>query len=265
MAAVWCGAAIPAQVAAIQMVFQNPDGTLNPSHSVGWPLARALRRFGVARRRSDVARTCGRCWRWCGCRRRVQHSLPRQLSGGQKQRIAIARAFAGNPELLIADEPVSALDVSVQAAVVNLLLGIQANSGTTMVFISHDLVLVRYLADEVVVMYLGRVMECGSARALFDPPYHPYTEALLSAVPLPDPAMRRARIRLEGEIPSPLDPPPGCRFAGRCPRKLGEVCDHVRRRRGKPGRAPDLLPHPVGGIAPGCAGVRRRDGASVTT
>ena len=96
-----------------------------------------------------------------------------------------------------------------------------------MVFISHDLVLVRYLADEVVVMYLGRVMECGSARALFDPPYHPYTEALLSAVPLPDPAMRRARIRLEGEIPSPLDPPPGCRFAGRCPRKLGEVCDHV--------------------------------------
>ncbi|HEY6434085.1 MAG TPA: oligopeptide/dipeptide ABC transporter ATP-binding protein, partial [Acetobacteraceae bacterium] len=109
----------------------------------------------------------------------------------------------------------------------NLLLGIQADSGTTMVFISHDLVLVRYLADEVVVMYLGRVMESGPVEALFAPPYHPYTEALLSAVPLPEPGSGGRRIRLEGEIPSPLDPPPGCRFAGRCPRKVGPVCDTV--------------------------------------
>ncbi len=216
-----------AQVAAIQMVFQNPDGTLNPSHRVGRPLARALRRFGVARGRRAIGARVRALLEMVRLQPAVRYSLPRQLSGGQKQRIAIARAFAGNPELLIADEPVSSLDVSVQAAVVNLLLGIQADSGTTMIFISHDLVLVRYLADEVVVMYLGRVMECGPVRALFSPPYHPYTEALLSAVPLPDPSTARSRIRLEGEIPSPLDPPPGCRFAGRCPRKVGTVCDTV--------------------------------------
>jgi peptide/nickel transport system ATP-binding protein len=216
-----------AQVAAIQMVFQNPDATLNPSHRVGRPLERALRRFGAARGRRAVDARVRALLEMVRLRPAVRHSLPRQLSGGQKQRIAIARAFAGNPELLIADEPVSSLDVSVQAAVVNLLLNIQAGSGTTMLFISHDLVLVRYLADEVVVMYLGRVMECGPVRALFSPPYHPYTEALLSAVPLPDPSSGRARIRLEGEIPSPLNPPPGCRFAGRCPRKIGAVCDTV--------------------------------------
>jgi peptide/nickel transport system ATP-binding protein len=216
-----------AQVAAIQMVFQNPDGTLNPSHRVGRPLARALRRFGVARESRAIGARVRALLEMVRLQPAVRHSLPRQLSGGQKQRIAIARAFAGNPELLIADEPVSSLDVSVQAAVVNLLLGIQAGSGTTMLFISHDLVLVRYLADEVVVLYLGRVMECGPVQALFSPPYHPYTEALLSAVPLPDPSVARARIRLEGEIPSPLDPHPGCRFAGRCPRKVGAVCDTV--------------------------------------
>jgi peptide/nickel transport system ATP-binding protein len=215
------------QIAAIQMVFQNPDGTLNPSHRVGRPLARALRRFGVARGRREIGARVRALLEMVRLQPAVRYSLPRQLSGGQKQRIAIARAFAGNPELLIADEPVSSLDVSVQAAVVNLLLGIQAGSGTTMIFISHDLVLVRYLADEVVVMYLGRVMECGPVRALFSPPYHPYTEALLSAVPLPDPSASRTRIRLEGEIPSPLNPPPGCRFAGRCPRKVGRVCDTV--------------------------------------
>jgi peptide/nickel transport system ATP-binding protein len=155
----------------------------------------------------------------------MRHRRPRQLSGGQKQRVAIARAFAGNPELLIADEPVSALDVSVQAAVVNLLLEIQAECGTTLVFISHDLALVRHLADDVVVMYLGRVMESGPVRAVFEPPYHPYTEALLSAVPVPDPTVEQKHIRLKGEIPSPLNVPKGCRFATRCPRKLGPICD----------------------------------------
>jgi peptide/nickel transport system ATP-binding protein len=213
------------QVAAIQMVFQNPDGTLNPSHRVGVPLARALHRFGVVRGRRAIGARVRALLEMVRLQPAVRYSLPRQLSGGQKQRIAIARAFAGNPELLIADEPVSSLDVSVQAAVVNLLLHIQAGSGTTMIFISHDLVLVRYLADDVVVMYLGRVMECGPVRALFSPPYHPYTEALLSAVPLPDPSAGRTRIRLQGEIPSPLDVPPGCPFASRCPRKVGAVCD----------------------------------------
>jgi peptide/nickel transport system ATP-binding protein len=212
-------------VAAVQMVFQNPDGTLNPSHSVGYPLTRALRKFGIAHDRRAIDERVAALLDMVRLPPSLRHALPRQLSGGQKQRIAIARAFAGNPELLVADEPVSALDVSVQAAVINLLLRIQAEHGTTLVFISHDLGLVRYLADEVVVMYLGQVMESGPVAALFDPPYHPYTEALLSAVPVPDPTVRTARIRLEGEIPSPLNVPPGCRFATRCPRKLGAVCD----------------------------------------
>jgi oligopeptide/dipeptide ABC transporter ATP-binding protein len=214
-----------AKVAAVQMVFQNPDGTLNPSHPVGWPLARALRKFGIATDRRKIDEHVAALLDMVRLPPSLRHALPRQLSGGQKQRIAIARAFAGNPELLVADEPVSALDVSVQAAVINLLLRIQAEQNTTLVFISHDLGLVRYLADEVIVMYLGQVMESGKVAALFDPPYHPYTEALLSAVPVPDPTIRTSRIRLEGEIPSPLNVPPGCRFATRCPRKLGAICD----------------------------------------
>ena len=215
----------PEQVAAIQMVFQNPDGTLNPSFPVGWPIGRALRKFGLGRGRRDVEDRVRRLLEMVQLPASARHSLPRQLSGGQKQRIAVARAFAGRPAVLIADEPTSALDVSVQATVVNLLLSIQAESGTTMVFISHDLSLVHYLADHVVVMYLGRVMEVGPTEALYSPPYHPYTEALLSAVPTPDPEQTGQRIRLSGEIPSPTNPPPGCRFASRCPRKVGTICD----------------------------------------
>jgi peptide/nickel transport system ATP-binding protein len=213
------------QVAQIQMVFQNPEGTLNPSFSVGWPIARALRKFGIGRRRPDIAARVQELLRMVQLPASIRHSLPRQLSGGQKQRVAIARAFAGRPEVLIADEPTSALDVSVQAAIVNLLLGIQADGGTTMVFISHDLGLVRYIADHVVVMYLGRVMEVGPTAALYEPPFHPYTEALLSAVPSIDPGATSGRIRLEGEIPSRTHPPQGCRFATRCPRKVGAICD----------------------------------------
>jgi peptide/nickel transport system ATP-binding protein len=215
----------PDQVAAIQMVFQNPEATLNPSHTVGWPLARALKRFGVAKHKRGVEERVKELLDLVCLPAAIRHRRPRQLSGGQKQRVAIARAFAGNPELVVADEPVAALDVSVQAAIVNLLLQIQAEHGTTMVFISHDLALVRYLADYVVVMYLGRVMESAPVAALFAPPYHPYTEALLSAVPVPDPTVEQKRIHLEGEIPSPLNVPRGCRFAGRCPRKLGSICD----------------------------------------
>jgi len=215
----------PKKVAAVQMVFQHPDGTLNPSHPVGYPLTRALRKFGFSADRKAIEARVAALLDMVRLPASLRHALPRQLSGGQKQRIAIARAFAGNPELLIADEPVSALDVSVQAAVINLLLRIQSEQQTTLVFISHDLGLVRYLADEVVVMYLGQVMESGPVTALFDPPFHPYTEALLSAVPVPDPTVRTKRIRLDGEIPSPLNVPPGCRFATRCPRKLGPVCD----------------------------------------
>src|SRR6185312_5705790 len=196
-----------------------------PSHSVGWPIARALRKFGVLRDRGAVDARVKELLGMVRLSPGIRLRRPGQLSGGQKQRVAIARAFAGNPALLIADEPVSALDVSVQAAIVNLLLQLQHEHGTTLVFISHDLALVRHLADEVVVMYLGKVMEKGAVEAIFAPPYHPYTEALLSAIPIPDPAMQQKRIRLEGDAPSPIDLPKGCRFAGRCPRKLGAICD----------------------------------------
>jgi peptide/nickel transport system ATP-binding protein len=153
--------------------------------------------------------------------------MPRQLSGGQKQRIGIARAFAGRPKLVVADEPVSALDVSVQAAVTKLLTDIQRESRTTMLFISHDLGVVRYLADRVVVMYLGRVMEQGRTEEIFSPPYHPYTEALLSAVPVADTHVKKRHVVLEGEIPSPLNPLPGCPFQTRCQYMIKGTCDSV--------------------------------------
>ena len=148
-----------------------------------------------------------------------------QLSGGQKQRVGIARAFAGNPAMVIADEPISALDVSVAAAVTELLMDIQREHKTTLLFISHDLSAVRYLADRVVVMYLGKIMERGTTDAVFAPPYHPYTEALLSAVPIADPEIEKRHIVLEGNLPSALNPPVGCPFSTRCPSRIGDICD----------------------------------------
>jgi peptide/nickel transport system ATP-binding protein len=209
---------------SLQMVFQNPDSTLNPSHSVGYAIERSLRRLkrlagaaarSEARRLMEIVKLPADF---------VQRK-PRQLSGGQKQRVAIARALAGDPDLMVADEPVSALDVSVQAAIINLLIEIQKSRDATLVFISHDLSVVRYLADQVAVMYLGKIVEFGSVEDVFLPPYHPYTEALLSAVPIPDPDIKQTRVILEGSIPSPTDLPAGCPFATRCPRKVGAICD----------------------------------------
>jgi peptide/nickel transport system ATP-binding protein len=154
--------------------------------------------------------------------------MPRQLSGGQKQRVGIARAFSGGAKVVVADEPVSALDVSVQAAVTDLLMDIQRENKTTLLFISHDLSIVRYLSDRVMVMYLGHVVEMGTTDQVFQPPYHPYTEALLSAVPIADTKVVRKRIVLDGDIPSAVNPPPGCPFQTRCRWKSqvpGGLCD----------------------------------------
>jgi peptide/nickel transport system ATP-binding protein len=215
----------PEQVGAMQMVFQNPFDTLNPSHTVGSQLARVIRKFGVETDRDKIERRVMELLDLVKLPREFARRRPRQLSGGQKQRVGIARAFAGNPSTVVADEPVSALDVSVQAAVTGLLMDIQKTYRTTLIFISHDLSLVRYLADRVVVMYLGRIVEQGTTDEVFSPPYHPYTEALLSAVPIADTSVEKTRIILEGNLPSVTNPPSGCVFNTRCPRKLGAICE----------------------------------------
>ena len=210
-------------IRAVQMVFQNPDSALNRRHSVKRIIGRAVQRLRGAGKRQADARTRDLMDE---VRMGTQHihAKPRHLSGGLKQRVAIARAFAGAPALVVCDEPTSALDVSVQAAIINLLADLQADEGVAYLFISHDLGVVRYLADRVAVMYLGRLMEVGSAERIFGGPHHPYTEALLSASP---DVGDDARIRLEGEIPAASDPPPGCAFQTRCPRKIGEICETV--------------------------------------
>jgi peptide/nickel transport system ATP-binding protein len=215
-------------VREMQMVFQNPDSTMNPSYSVGHQIARPLRRFRTVVS-DDVYDEVVRLLRAVRLNERYYYRLPRQLSGGEKQRVGIARAFASRPELVLCDEPVSALDVSVQAAVLNLLLEIQRQHGTTLMFIAHDLSVVRFFSDYVAVMYLGHIAESGPAEAIYVPPYHPYTEALLSAVPIPDPQADQKHIRLEGTVPSALNPPTGCVFHTRCPRRDmvpdgGQVC-----------------------------------------
>lgn len=216
------------QIGGMQIVFQNPNDTLNPSRSVGAQIGRVLRKFGKAQNGAEVRSGVAHLLDLVKLPQEFAVRKPRQLSGGQKQRVGIARAFAGDPELVIADEPVSALDVSVQAAITGLLMDIQRNQGTTLIVISHDLAVVRYLADRVVVMYLGQIMEQGTVDQVYAPPYHPYTEALLAAVPMPDTSVEKKRIVLEGNVPSPLNPPKGCPFATRCPRKVGSICDDQR-------------------------------------
>ena len=218
------------QLRALQMVFQNPDETLNPSFAVGRQVARVVRRFGIERQRARIAARVTAMLDAIKLTPDILPLRPRQLSGGQKQRIAIARAFIGDPQLVVADEPVSALDVSVRAAVVELLMDLQRRHGTTLILISHDLPLVRYIADSVVVMYLGRIMESGDIDEVLAPPFHPYTESLLAAAPIADPADPRRPLVLKGERPSPLDPPAGCPFHSRCPRFLGDICVRERPR-----------------------------------
>ena len=203
-------------VADIQMVFQNPFDTLNPSMSVGRQITRALEILGHGASDRERHAEMLHLLDLVKLPREFAGRMPRQLSGGQKQRVGIARAFAGGARIVVADEPVSALDVSVQAAVTDLLMEIQRKQKTTLLFISHDLSIVRYLSDRVMVMYLGHVVELGTTDQVFAPPYHPYTEALLSAVPIADTSIEKNHIVLEGDVPSAMDPPPGCPFQTRC-------------------------------------------------
>jgi peptide/nickel transport system ATP-binding protein len=215
----------PEQLGSLQMVFQNPNDTLNPSHTIGGQIARVIKKFGVEKDPQKIMNRVAELLDIVKLPRDFMIRKPRQLSGGQKQRVGIARAFAGNPAMVIADEPISALDVSVAAAVTELLMDIQREHKTTLLFISHDLSAVRYLADRVVVMYLGKIMERGTTDEVFAPPYHPYTEALLSAVPIADPEIEKRHIVLEGNLPSALNPPVGCPFSTRCPSRIGDICD----------------------------------------
>ena len=203
-------------VADVQMVFQNPFDTLNPSMTVGRQIIRALEIFKYGKSDVERAQRMLELLDLVKLPRAFAERMPRQLSGGQKQRVGIARAFAGGARIVVADEPVSALDVSVQAAVTDLLMEIQRTEKTTLLFISHDLSIVRYLSDRVMVMYLGHVVEMGTTDQVFAPPYHPYTEALLSAVPIADTSITKEHIVLEGDIPSAMSPPSGCPFQTRC-------------------------------------------------
>lgn len=211
------------EVKAVQIVFQNPDSALNRSHSAARIIGRALRKLGGFRG-ADLSNRLNSLVAAVRLTPRHLALRPRQLSGGLKQRVAIARSFAGDPRVVVCDEPTSALDVSVQAAILNLLAELQAVRAVSYIFISHDLRVVRYLSDRIAVLYLGRIMEMGPSEVVFEGPNHPYTEALLSAVPNLD-GNSNFRIRLSGEIPSAGNPPSGCVFQNRCPRKLGAICE----------------------------------------
>jgi oligopeptide/dipeptide ABC transporter ATP-binding protein len=200
----------------MQLVFQDPYGSLNPRMRVGAAVREPLEIHDLARGHAADERVAA-LFGEVGLDVSLRARYPHELSGGQRQRVGIARALAVEPEFLVLDEPVSALDVSVQAQVLALLTELQERRGLTYLFIAHDLAVVRQMADSVAVMYLGKIVEEGPAEDLFANPRHPYTLSLLSAVPVPDPAARRARIVLEGDPPSPLAPPPGCPFHPRCP------------------------------------------------
>jgi peptide/nickel transport system ATP-binding protein len=210
----------------LQMVFQNPNDTLNPYRSIGSTLERTIQLLSKEQLSAPVAHDLTlNLLTAVRLPATYMDRYPGELSGGEKQRVAIARAFAANPALVIADEPTSALDVSVQAVILNLLKDLRAREGASYLFISHDLRAVSYLADWLVVMYLGEVVEEGSNEQVYGLPSHPYTEALIASIPVPDPRIQRTKVRLQGELPSANHLPNGCRFHTRCPRKIGTICE----------------------------------------
>ena len=210
----------------MQIVFQDPFTSLNPAATVGAIVGEGLDIHRLAPGRARAARVA-ELLDQVGLPPGAADRYAHEFSGGQRQRIGIARALAVSPAFVVADEPVSALDVSVQAQVVNLLQDLQAQLGLAMLFISHDLAVVEHIADRVMVMYLGRIMEVASSRALYSAPRHPYTVALMSAAPVPDPLVRREPVLLRGDIPSPLAPPSGCVFRTRCPAALPACAEAV--------------------------------------
>jgi oligopeptide transport system ATP-binding protein len=207
----------------MQMIFQDPFSSLDPRTTVGESVAEGLRVQGMSKR--ERAARVNEVLELVGLEAYHGRRFPHEFSGGQRQRVGIARALAVNPKFLVLDEPVSALDVSIQSQILNLLKDLQSELGLTMLFIAHDLSVVEHLCDRIAVMYLGKIVEVASRDDLFDRPTHPYTEALLSAIPVPDPRRRGNRILLQGDLPSPINPPGGCHFHTRCPIAQPGLCD----------------------------------------
>ena len=232
----------------MQMVFQDPYSSLNPRQSIGAILGEPFAIHGLARGEGERRRAVQELMEQVGLNPEHYNRYPHEFSGGQRQRIGVARAIALRPRLVVADEPVSALDVSIQAQILNLLRALQRDLGLTIVFIAHDLAVVRHMCDRIAVMYLGKLVEFATAEELYARPRHPYTAALLSAVPVPDPAARgRPRQILTGDLPSPSAPPAGCRFHPRCPRAAPGHCDvEEPRLESKPGGGAAACHYPLG-------------------